>query len=102
MIVMMVVVMIGSFLLSDSDGIGRSGAFLCIHSQLERLKTDGEVDAFKYLKTARTRRQGLIAELVSLISYSSFTIIYHFSPQDHYVFCHEVLADYVESFDPYY
>ena len=36
MIVMMVVVMIGSFLLSDSDGIGRSGAFLCIHSQLDR------------------------------------------------------------------
>ena len=50
---------------SSSDGVGRSGTFLCIHSQLERLKTDGEVDAFKYLKTARTRRQGLVAELVS-------------------------------------
>ena len=49
---------------SNSDGVGRSGAFLCIHSQLERLKTEGEVDVFKYLKTARTRRIGLLSELV--------------------------------------
>jgi protein tyrosine phosphatase len=66
-----------------NDGVGRCGAFLCIHSQLERLKTESEVDIFKYLKTARTRRIGLLSEL------------------DHYVFCHEVLADFVESFDPY-
>ena len=49
----------------SSDGVGRSGAFLCIHSQLERLKTEGEVDIFKYLKSARTRRIGLLSELVS-------------------------------------
>ena len=27
----------------SSDGVGRSGAFLCIHSQLERLKTEREI-----------------------------------------------------------
>ena len=48
----------------SSDGVGRSGAFLCIHSQLERLKTEGEVDIFKYLKSARTKRIGLLSELV--------------------------------------
>ena len=89
-----------SFLFSHSDGTGRSGAFLCMHSHLERLMTDGEVDIFKYLKTARTHRQGLVAELVSF-SYFSLAFIYstmHFSSsQDHYVFCHEVLADFVES-----
>ena len=48
-----------------SNGVGRSGAFLCIHSQLERLKTEGEVDIFKYLKSARTRRIGLLSDPVS-------------------------------------
>ena len=41
---------------------------MCIHSQLERLKTEGEVDIFKYLKTARTRRMGLLSDLVRIIS----------------------------------
>ena len=50
---------------SSSDGVGRSGTFLCIHSQLERLKTEGEVDIFKYLKSARTRRIGLLSDPVS-------------------------------------
>ena len=49
---------------THSDGVGRSGAFLCIHSQLERLKTEGEVDVFKYLKSARTKRIGLLSEMV--------------------------------------
>ena len=46
--------------------MGRSGAFVCIHSQMERLKTEGEVDIFKYLKTARTRRVGLLSDLVRI------------------------------------
>ena len=67
--------------LSSSDGIGRSGAltaFLCIHSQLERFKTEGEVDIFKYLKTARTRRIGLLSELVSSFSLKAFSLILSF------------------------
>ena len=57
--------LIDNFFYSSSDGVGRSGAFLCIHSQLERLKTEGEVDIFKYLKSARTRRIGLLSDPVS-------------------------------------
>ena len=57
--------LIDNFFYSSSDGVGRSGAFLCIHSQLERLKTEGEIDIFKYLKSARTRRIGLLSDPVS-------------------------------------
>ena len=47
---------------------------MCIHSQLERLKTEGEVDIFKYLKTARTRRVGLLFDLVRIFSSPLFAI----------------------------
>ena len=73
---------------------------MCIHSQLERLKTEGEVDIFKYLKTARTRRMGLLSDLVRIISPS---LCYHccHSSQDHYVLCHEVMIEFIDSFDLY-
>ena len=35
-----------------SDGVVRSGTFLIIHSQLERLKTEGVVDVFQAIKSA--------------------------------------------------
>ena len=50
---------------SSSDGVGRSGTFLCIHSQLERLKTEGEIDILKYLKSACTRHIGLLSDPVT-------------------------------------
>ena len=81
-----------------SDGVGRSGAFLCIHSQLERLKTEGEVDIFKYLKSARTRRIGLLSELVS---YQIYLLLHFIILQDQYIYCHEVLLTYIDSFDLY-
>ena len=46
--------------LSPSDGVVRSGTFLCIHSQLERLKTEGVVDVFQAIKSARIQRPGVI------------------------------------------
>lgn len=52
-------------LLTHSDGIGRSGAFICIHSQLESLKTEGEVDVFNYVKMARSRRTRFLSKLVN-------------------------------------
>ena len=36
-----------------SDGVGRSGTFICLHSQLERLKTEGVMDFFQAAKSAR-------------------------------------------------
>ena len=45
-----------------SDGVGRTGTFICIHSQLERLKTEGVVDFFQAAKSARIQRAGLIPD----------------------------------------
>ena len=47
-----------------SDGLGRSGAFICIHSQLERLMTEGVVDIFQSIKSARIQRAGLVQTVV--------------------------------------
>ena len=43
-----------------SDGVGRTGTFICLHSQLERLKTEGVVDFFQVVKSAHIQRDGPI------------------------------------------
>ena len=48
-----------------SNGVGRTGTFICIHAQLERLKTEGVVDFFQSIKSARVQRAGLVPEVVS-------------------------------------
>ena len=48
-----------------SGGVGRTGAFITVHTQLERLKTEGVVDVFQSLKSARIQRAGLVDTLVS-------------------------------------
>ena len=48
----------------NSDGVVRSGTFVCIHSQLERLKTEGVVDVFQAIKSARIHRPGIIPNTV--------------------------------------
>ena len=47
-----------------SDGIGRSGTFTCIYSQLERIKAEGVADVFQYIKASRLQRPGLVSEVV--------------------------------------
>ena len=47
-----------------SDGVVRSGTFLVIHSQLERLKTEGVVDVFQTVKAACIHRPGVISNTV--------------------------------------
>ena len=47
-----------------SDGVGRTGTFICLHSQLERLKTEGVVDFFQGVKSARIQRAGLVPDAV--------------------------------------
>jgi len=66
-----------------SDGLGRTGAFICIHSQLERLKTEGVVDIFQSIKSARIQRVGLVETV------------------EQYILCHTVLAEYVDSLETY-
>ena len=48
-----------------SDGVSRTGTFLTIHCQLERLKTEGVVDFFQAIKSARLHRPGLVTNIVS-------------------------------------
>ena len=58
-------------LFSLSDGVSRTGTFICIHAQLERLKTEGVVDFFQSIKSARIQRAGLVPDVVSARSTSA-------------------------------
>ena len=49
--------------------MGRTGTFICLHSQLERLKTEGLVDLFQAVKSARIQRAGLVPDAVRHMHY---------------------------------
>ena len=59
----------------NSDGIGRTGAFMCVYSTLERVKIEGVADIFQYIKGARFNRPALVQNVVSLLSNSPTTWI---------------------------
>ena len=62
-----------------SDAVGRTGTFICIHSQLEKLKTEGAVDIFQSIKSARIQRAGLVPETVrDWSSYCLYAYSIHF------------------------
>lgn len=48
----------------SSDGMGRTGAFVCIDCELERLKSEGLVDIFQFVKSARCFRPFLVENVV--------------------------------------
>ena len=48
-----------------SDGVGRSGAFITLHAQLERMKSEAVVDIFQFIKSVRFQRAGLVVNEVS-------------------------------------
>ena len=48
-----------------SNGIGRTGVFITLHAQLERLKIEGVIDVFQFIKSAREQREGLVSTPVS-------------------------------------
>lgn len=47
-----------------SDGVGRTGAFMSIYTQLERLKAEQTADIFQFVKASRLQRKELIRQLV--------------------------------------
>lgn len=53
-------------LIGCSDGSGRSGAFVVLYSQLERLKTEHVVDVFQGIKAARTQRMRIVHNVVCI------------------------------------
>ena len=58
----------------SSDGVGRTGTFICLHSQLERLKTEGVVNVLQAVKSARIQRAGLVRNAVCSFFCLSFSI----------------------------
>ena len=84
-----------------SGGVGRTGAFITVHTQLERLKTEGVVDVFQSLKSAHIQRAALVDTLlVSKTNPTYFHSIQH-SQQEQYSFCYEVLAEWLDTFGMY-
>ena len=84
--------------------MGRTGTFICLHSQLERLKTEGVVDFFQAVKSARIQRAGLVPDAVcSSLPLAPFhNMMYISLPlQAHFAFCHDVVANYLDSFETY-
>ena len=53
-----------------SDGCGRTGTFLTIYSQIERLKTEQVVDIFQWVKYSRIQRAWLVNSQVGHASHT--------------------------------
>ena len=53
-----------------SDGVGRTGAFISTHAEMERMKAETVVDLFQFIKAARTQRKGLVSNKVHYSYYS--------------------------------
>ena len=84
-----------------SDGVGRTGAFISTHAEMERMKAETVVDLFQFIKAARTQRKGLVSNKVrdmnsKYVVQSSICLM-----QDQYEFCHRVLADFLDGFETY-
>ncbi|KAL5486720.1 hypothetical protein EMCRGX_G019237 [Ephydatia muelleri] len=47
-----------------NDGCGRTGSFICIHSELERLKAEGVVNIFQSVKAMRSYRPGMVQDVI--------------------------------------
>ena len=60
-----------------SDGVGRTGTFICLHSQLERLKTEGVVDFLQVVKASRIQRPGLVPDAICSFSLHSLLTGHH-------------------------
>ena len=58
-----------------SDGQGRTGAFMCLHAQQDRIKAEGVLDVFHFIKSSRIQRYRLVSDLVRYIGHDEHTII---------------------------
>ena len=51
---------------TNSDGMGRSGVFICAMSEVERVKVEGQVDVFQTIKGMRIQRPHMVDTPVSV------------------------------------
>ncbi|KAL5486487.1 hypothetical protein EMCRGX_G018974 [Ephydatia muelleri] len=56
-----------------NDGVGRTGTFITMHSELERLKAEGALDVFERVKLCRIARPGLVQNVVTITPSGSST-----------------------------
>ena len=49
-----------------SDGVGRTGAFITIHAQMERMKSEAVVDMFQYIKAIRIQKADMVSNKVTI------------------------------------
>ena len=50
-----------------SDGVGRTGAFITIHAQMEHMKAEAVVNIFQFIKAIRIQRAGMVSNKVAII-----------------------------------
>ncbi len=53
-----------AFLFPRSDGVGRTGAFITIHAQMKRMKSEAAVDMLQYIKAIRIQRADMVSNKV--------------------------------------
>nr|WNS50092.1 receptor-type tyrosine-protein phosphatase-like protein [Halisarca dujardinii] len=73
----------GSLMVMCDDGMSRTGVFITVMSEIDRVKVEGEMDIFQTIKAARTARPYMVSTVVD------------------YEVCHEIIHNYLESFDTY-
>ena len=47
-----------------SDGVGRTGAFISTHAEMERMKAETVADLFQFIKGMRVQRAGMVLNKV--------------------------------------
>ena len=55
------------FYILCSDGMGRTGVFITVMTEIERVKVEREVDIFQTVKTMRVQRPNMVSTVVSLL-----------------------------------
>ena len=57
-----------------SDGVGRTGAFIAIHAEMERMKAETVVDLFQFVKGMRIQRAGMVSNKVFIYFSARLTL----------------------------
>ena len=64
----------------SSDGQSRTGSFICIHAQQDRLKTENVIDIFHFIKYIRIQRSRMVTDLVRITATLPLVILLRITP----------------------
>ncbi|XP_066925489.1 receptor-type tyrosine-protein phosphatase F-like isoform X2 [Clytia hemisphaerica] len=73
----------GPTLVHCSGGVGRTGVFITVYNTIDKLRSNNVIDIFHTIRQLRLQRVAMCQTL------------------DQYIFCHNALKDYLDSFDLY-